>query len=188
MVMSSSFAGLACAELAVLRIQYELTTQLYTVALSHNTGKTIAFVIGMLAKINLSHACTQALCLTPTRELANQILSDAVRPLSSRLRVTYEEALPGREISRGEICRSQVRICMHSVFVLCSIVLVAAMTQQRHRFPFCVATLCPAALSGVPRSPHFSTVFSLILRSARITVYCTLFARTHRWWWARPVP
>lgn len=72
------------------------------------TGKTIAFVIGMLAKINLSHACTQALCLTPTRELANQILSDAVRPLSSRLRVTYEEALPGREIPRGDICRSQV--------------------------------------------------------------------------------
>jgi len=71
-------------------------------------GKTIAFVIGMLAKINLSQHRPQALCLTPTRELANQILSDAVRPLSSRLKVTYEDALPGREVAAGDICRSQV--------------------------------------------------------------------------------
>jgi len=71
-------------------------------------GKTIAFVIGMLAKVNLNHHSPQALCLTPTRELANQILSDAVRPLSSRLRVTYEDALPGRDVMPGQVCRSQV--------------------------------------------------------------------------------
>eukprot|EP00601_Ochromonadales_sp_CCMP2298_P013938 CAMPEP_0173235146 /NCGR_PEP_ID=MMETSP1142-20121109/10667_1 /TAXON_ID=483371 /ORGANISM="non described non described, Strain CCMP2298" /LENGTH=563 /DNA_ID=CAMNT_0014165361 /DNA_START=31 /DNA_END=1722 /DNA_ORIENTATION=- len=71
-------------------------------------GKTIAFVIGMLAAIDPhSHTC-QALCLTPTRELANQILSDAVRPLSSRLTVTYEEGLPGREVPRGAVCASHI--------------------------------------------------------------------------------
>jgi superfamily II DNA/RNA helicase len=92
-------------------------------------GKTIAFVIGMLAKINLSQPFPQALCLTPTRELANQILSDAVRPLSSRLRVTYEEALPGRDIAPGSVCNSQVRaipvlrtvFCLLCVFVCISI-------------------------------------------------------------------
>jgi len=90
-----------------------------------NTGKTIAFVIGMLAKINLSQHRPQALCLTPTRELANQILSDAVRPLSSRLKVTYEDALPGREVAAGDVCRSQVStfgglFCVGCVFFTCA--------------------------------------------------------------------
>ena len=58
--------------------------------------------------MDLRQQYPQALCLTPTRELANQILSDAVRPLSSKLRVSYEEALPGREIPAGAICTSQV--------------------------------------------------------------------------------
>jgi hypothetical protein len=37
------------------------------------SGKTIAFVIGMLARIDVRNDWTQALCLTPTRELANQV-------------------------------------------------------------------------------------------------------------------
>ena len=72
------------------------------------TGKTIAFVIGMLAKLDLRVQQPQALCLTPTRELANQILSDAVKPLSSRMQVSYEGALKGVEVPRGAVCRSQV--------------------------------------------------------------------------------
>ncbi len=71
----------------------------------------------MLAKINLSQHRPQALCLTPTRELANQILSDAVRPLSSRLKVTYEDALPGREVAAGDVCRSQVCIYLTEISV-----------------------------------------------------------------------
>eukprot|EP01031_Cornospumella_fuschlensis_P030949 gene30950-37405_t len=45
-------------------------------------GKTIAFVIGMLCAVDTRVSRLQALCLTPTRELANQILRDAVLPLS----------------------------------------------------------------------------------------------------------
>lgn len=72
-------------------------------------GKTIAFVIGMLSKLDTSVNQLQALCLTPTRELAIQILNLAVKPLSSRLpNVTYEEALPGREIDEGSICQSHI--------------------------------------------------------------------------------
>eukprot|EP01042_Synura_sphagnicola_P005763 gene5763-7354_t len=36
----------------------------------------------MLARIDPNRPCLQSICLTPTRELANQIISDAVIPLS----------------------------------------------------------------------------------------------------------
>ncbi len=72
-------------------------------------GKTIAFVIGMLAKVDTRVGRLQALCLTPTRELANQILKDAVKPLSSRIpQLRFEEALPGREIASDAICGSHL--------------------------------------------------------------------------------
>jgi ATP-dependent RNA helicase DDX19/DBP5 len=74
-------------------------------------GKTIAFVIGMLSKVDPRIPELQALCLTPTRELANQILSDAVRPLSTRIPgISYEEALPGREVAHGSVCRSHLMV------------------------------------------------------------------------------
>lgn len=63
-------------------------------------GKTIAFVIGMLAKVDVNYRGLQALCLAPTRELANQIVDFAVRPLSSRMpAVTYEKAMPGAALN-----------------------------------------------------------------------------------------
>jgi len=56
----------------------------------------------MLSRINAQLPQPQALCLTPTRELAVQIVTDAVKPLSSRLpHITYELALPGRDINGG---------------------------------------------------------------------------------------
>jgi hypothetical protein len=59
-------------------------------------GKTIAFVIGMLAKVDFKYRGLQALCLAPTRELVNQIVDNAIKPLSSRIPgITYEKALPG---------------------------------------------------------------------------------------------
>jgi len=59
-------------------------------------GKTIAFAIGMLAKVDVSFRGLQALCLAPTRELVHQIVDHAIKPLSSRMPgITYEKALPG---------------------------------------------------------------------------------------------
>ena len=59
-------------------------------------GKTIAFAIGMLAKVDVNFRGLQALCLAPTRELVNQIVDNAIKPLSSRIPgITYEKALPG---------------------------------------------------------------------------------------------
>jgi superfamily II DNA/RNA helicase len=68
-------------------------------------GKTIAFAIGMLAKVDVNFRGLQALCLAPTRELVNQIVDNAIKPLSSRIPgITYEKALPGI-----------VRTCYHTV-------------------------------------------------------------------------
>jgi ATP-dependent RNA helicase DDX19/DBP5 len=39
------------------------------------TGKTAAFVIAMLARVDVTQKCPQALCIAPTRELARQIIS-----------------------------------------------------------------------------------------------------------------
>ena len=39
------------------------------------TGKTAAFVLTMLSRIDFSLNAPQAICLTPSRELARQIMS-----------------------------------------------------------------------------------------------------------------
>lgn len=72
-------------------------------------GKTIAFVIGMLAKIQVNYNVTQALCMTPTRELVNQIITLAIVPLTSRLPgIVVEAGLPGREIPRGSVSTAHI--------------------------------------------------------------------------------
>lgn len=48
-------------------------------------GKTVAFTIGMLNRIDLSLDALQAVCLTNNRELANQIVNDAIIPLSQHM-------------------------------------------------------------------------------------------------------
>jgi len=73
------------------------------------SGKTIAFTIGMLSAVDTSRDELQAICLTPTRELANQILSDAVANLAKRLpAVRYEAAIPGIEVEKFSKCRSHI--------------------------------------------------------------------------------
>jgi ATP-dependent RNA helicase DDX19/DBP5 len=50
------------------------------------SGKTVAFTLGMLYRIVIDHpATTQALCVSPTRELAIQIVDQAVRPMAANM-------------------------------------------------------------------------------------------------------
>ena len=73
------------------------------------SGKTIAFTIGMLSIVDTRRDELQAICLTPTRELANQILSDAVAKLAKRMpQVRFEAALPGIEVEKFSKCRSHI--------------------------------------------------------------------------------
>jgi ATP-dependent RNA helicase DDX19/DBP5 len=66
------------------------------------SGKTVAFVIGMLAKINVAEPTLQAICLTNSRELANQIYHGAVLPLSQFMTgIRPEVMLKGDDDRRG---------------------------------------------------------------------------------------
>jgi ATP-dependent RNA helicase DDX19/DBP5 len=72
-------------------------------------GKTVAFSVGMLSRIDPTKAFPQALCLTPTRELAIQIVRDAVVPLSKRFEIIkVASAIAGSDPARGEVCDSQI--------------------------------------------------------------------------------
>lgn len=50
------------------------------------SGKTAAFTLGMLYRIEIDDpATTQAMCVTPTRELAVQIVDKAVKPMAANM-------------------------------------------------------------------------------------------------------
>lgn len=68
------------------------------------SGKTAAFVLGMLYRITVdTPATTQALCVTPTRELAVQIFQNAVTPLAANMTgLKVQLALAGEYVNRGE--------------------------------------------------------------------------------------
>ena len=68
------------------------------------SGKTAAFTLGMLYRINIdSPATTQALCVTPTRELAVQIFQKAVTPMAANMTgLKVQLALAGEMMARGE--------------------------------------------------------------------------------------
>ena len=57
----------------------------------------------MLSKVDSNEANLQALCLTPTRELAIQILADAVAPLKKNIHpeIICEAALAQVQVPRG---------------------------------------------------------------------------------------
>jgi len=68
------------------------------------SGKTAAFTLGMLYRIEVdSPATTQALCVTPTRELAVQIFQKAVTPMAANMTgLKVQLALAGEVMARGE--------------------------------------------------------------------------------------
>ena len=69
-------------------------------------GKTIAFVIGMLSRLDTNQNKLQAVCLSPTRELAVQIMTDAIDKLKTRVvpPVRSEVLLAGKDGSVGSVC------------------------------------------------------------------------------------
>ncbi|CAG8462896.1 6338_t:CDS:10 [Ambispora gerdemannii] len=56
------------------------------------TGKTAAFALTMLSRINYSSETTQAMCLAPTRELARQITS-VIKKMGKYTKLTLTEAI-----------------------------------------------------------------------------------------------
>lgn len=66
------------------------------------SGKTAAFTLGMLYRIKVdSPATTQALCVTPTRELAIQIVDKAVTPMAANMTgLKISLAIAGANVDR----------------------------------------------------------------------------------------
>jgi ATP-dependent RNA helicase DDX19/DBP5 len=67
------------------------------------SGKTAAFTLGMLYRIKIDDPpTTQALCVTPTRELAIQIFEKAVKPMAANMvGLKIQLAIAGTTIERG---------------------------------------------------------------------------------------
>lgn len=69
------------------------------------SGKTAAFTLGMLFRIVVDKPATvQAICVTPTRELAIQIVDKAVRPMAANMTgLKIELAIAGSQSERNGI-------------------------------------------------------------------------------------
>jgi len=67
------------------------------------SGKTAAFMLGMLYRTKVdSPATTQAICCTPTRELAIQIFEKALRPMAANMPgLKVQLAVAGTHVERG---------------------------------------------------------------------------------------
>jgi len=75
------------------------------------SGKSFAFAVTLLSRIDASQDVMQGMVIAPTRELAIQIVSDAIGPLSKRMvpKPVIELAIAGGDrIARGARCRSQI--------------------------------------------------------------------------------
>ena len=66
------------------------------------TGKTGAFVIGSLQKVNTEEKSTQIIIVSPTRELSRQTMS-VLEELSKHMDVSYQEVIGGTDIF---VCRA----------------------------------------------------------------------------------
>ena len=67
------------------------------------SGKTAAFTLGMLYRLKVDDPPTcQALCVTPSRELAIQIFDKAVKPMAANMTgLKIQLAIAGTQIERG---------------------------------------------------------------------------------------
>ena len=76
------------------------------------SGKTAAFTLGMLYRTDVdTPATTQALCVTPTRELAIQIFEKAVKPIAANMAgLKVQLAVAGTHFEKGQKCDAHIII------------------------------------------------------------------------------
>jgi ATP-dependent RNA helicase DDX19/DBP5 len=72
------------------------------------TGKTAAFVLTMLTRVDMSKNQVQALCLAPSRELARQIMS-VVQTMGQFTNIKTQFAIPNM-VARGQRIDAQIVI------------------------------------------------------------------------------
>jgi len=76
------------------------------------SGKTAAFTLGMLYRINVDTPATiQALCVTPSRELAVQIFEKAVMPMAANMEgLKIQLAVAGTQQEKGKVLPAHIVI------------------------------------------------------------------------------
>lgn len=76
------------------------------------SGKTAAFTIGMLYRVVADNPATvQAVCVTPTRELAIQIFEKCVEPMAANMKgLKVQLGIAGVRIERGDIVNAHIVI------------------------------------------------------------------------------
>uniref|UniRef100_A0A8C6JTC9 RNA helicase n=2 Tax=Melopsittacus undulatus TaxID=13146 RepID=A0A8C6JTC9_MELUD len=74
------------------------------------TGKTAAFVLAMLSRVNATEKYPQCLCLAPTYELALQIgnVMESIGRFCADIRLTY--AVRGNRVPQGTVLKEQIII------------------------------------------------------------------------------
>jgi len=72
------------------------------------TGKTAAFALSMLSRVDKSKKCPQAICLSPARELARQTL-EVIEEMGKYTGITYKLIVPG-STERGERVDAQILV------------------------------------------------------------------------------
>lgn len=101
----------AIQEEALPRILHDPPRNLIGQAQS-GSGKTAAFVLGMLYRVKVGEpTTTQALCVTPTRELAVQIFTKAITPMAKYMTgLKVQLALSGEQVDKGSSIDAHVII------------------------------------------------------------------------------
>ena len=75
------------------------------------TGKTGAFVIGILQKLKVEEKNTQIIIISPTRELSRQTM-EVVKEIGKYMDITYQEVIGGTDVHQ---CRAELDKSPHIV-------------------------------------------------------------------------
>ena len=132
------------------------------------TGKTGAFVIGILNNINISLKKTQYIIITPTHELAKQILK-VIESLSSYMEVTMAKV-----IGKTNINESIIELKKDPQIIVATPGRLLDMINKRHVFTDSIKTLILDEADEILSSGFMDSIYNIIKsvpKTAQICLY-----------------
>lgn len=135
------------------------------------TGKTGAFVIGALNKINLDEKSTQIMILSPTHELVHQI-SEVVKELSNYMELSFMKVLGGTNVSE---CRKE--LSNNPQIIIGTPGRVLDMIQQNCLFTDKISTLIFDEADEILSYGFKESIYHIVQRMSQETQIC-LFSAT----------
>ena len=135
------------------------------------TGKTGAFVIGILNNINISLKKTQYIIITPTHELAKQILK-VIESLSSYMEVTMAKV-----IGKTNINESIIELKKDPQIIVATPGRLLDMINKRHVFTDNIKTLVLDEADEILSSGFMDSIYNIIKAVPKTAQIC-LFSAT----------